>query len=251
MVTRRAFIEATGATCRNWRWSWAFVNHSAREVISGAWDIAQEGGSAVILDEAWARNVVSGRAQPAYPEAKAYLTLVELEGYRLRTFPMGHALIDPSEPRGTARIAHFVPELSEAVLLRDGRRWLACTVEGEVLLPDEAAGSTMLTEGGRKSVLVNAVERNARARAECLRLHGLRCKVCDLDFFQAYGEVGQGFIHVHHLMPIAAATDLRTVDPMQDLVPVCPNCHAMLHRRSPPFEIEELRHMMQSSRSAP
>lgn len=55
-----------------------------------------------------------------------------------------------------------------------------------------------------------------------------------------YGEIGAGYIHVHHLKPLAEVTGEREIDPIADLIPVCPNCHAMLHRASEPT-IEELR----------
>jgi 5-methylcytosine-specific restriction protein A len=64
--------------------------------------------------------------------------------------------------------------------------------------------------------------------------------VCGFDFEGAYGIIGRGFVHVHHLAPLATAAEQRDIDPIQDLRPVCPNCHAMLHRRTPPFSVTEL-----------
>ena len=85
-MSRRNFIESLGATCRNWTWSWAFVNHSERAVIFGAWDTETEGGTVVILDENWERSS-KGRRQSAYPEALEYVGLIEAQGYSLKTFP--------------------------------------------------------------------------------------------------------------------------------------------------------------------
>lgn len=91
-------------------------------------------------------------------------------------------------------------------------------------------------EGGRVAVRLVSYERNARARAACLAAHGTRCRVCDLDFGEEYGPLlGGGFIHVHHLVPLSAREGEYALDPVRDLVPVCPNCHAMLHRRDPPI----------------
>lgn len=72
--------------------------------------------------------------------------------------------------------------------------------------------------------------------------------VCDLDFGESYGPDGTGFIHVHHIEPLAGSGGERSVDPATDLVPVCPNCHAMLHRRSPPFSLDEVRKMRLSAK---
>ncbi|MHC7993856.1 HNH endonuclease, partial [Klebsiella pneumoniae] len=74
-----------------------------------------------------------------------------------------------------------------------------------------------------------------------LRLHGCRCQVCGLDMASRYGEIGQGFIHIHHLIPLSGIKQDYRLNPETDLIPVCPNCHAMLHRRDPPFTPEELK----------
>jgi 5-methylcytosine-specific restriction protein A len=65
-----------------------------------------------------------------------------------------------------------------------------------------------------------------------------------VDFGKRYGRLGLGFIHVHHLVPISAIGSEYRVDPLADLVPVCPNCHAMLHRSEPPLAIERLRRLL-------
>jgi len=60
--------------------------------------------------------------------------------------------------------------------------------------------------------------------------HGTACAVCGIDFEKVYGELGKGFIHVHHTVPIHTIGEEYTINPEKDLIPVCPNCHAMLHR---------------------
>ncbi len=105
---------------------------------------------------------------------------------------------------------------------------------------DELVGAVFL-EGAIRSVTVNAFERNASARRACLDFHGYRCRVCDMSFEERYGELGRGFIHVHHLVPLATTHGEYSLDPLVDLAPVCPNCHAMLHRTDPPMSIEQLR----------
>ena len=63
--------------------------------------------------------------------------------------------------------------------------------------------------------------------------------VCEFNFEAFYGERGKGFIHVHHLSSLAEIGQEYEVDPVNDLRPVCPNCHAMLHRKGN-IGIEEL-----------
>jgi 5-methylcytosine-specific restriction enzyme A len=96
-------------------------------------------------------------------------------------------------------------------------------------------------EGSVKRVTVNAYERRASARNACLRAHGHKCAVCGLDFEVRYGKLGKGFIHVHHKRPLGGLKASYRLNPKRDLVPVCPNCHAMLHRRTPPLDVEQLR----------
>lgn len=84
-------------------------------------------------------------------------------------------------------------------------------------------------EGAKKTIVVNRYERNSAARRQCIERHGCKCSVCGLDFEKMYGELGRGFIHVHHIVPISTIGQEYKLDPVKDLVPVCPNCHAMLH----------------------
>ena len=126
--------------------------------------------------------------------------------------------------------------------LKEAVRWSKSTgaVRGHQF-PDELDTRTKYVEGARKSVLVNAHERNARARKACLRLHGFECIVCKVRLQERYGMVGKDFIHVHHLRPLARTKGTYVLDPKTDLVPVCPNCHAMLHRPAKMLTPEQLR----------
>ncbi|GAA3562847.1 DUF3427 domain-containing protein [Marinobacter xestospongiae] len=119
--------------------------------------------------------------------------------------------------------------------------------EGQSDMPvftDEYSPSASYKEGQRTQVLVNRYERDRSARDACIQHHGARCQACGLDFGEKYGELGEGFIHVHHTTPVSEVGEGYSVDPVKDLVPVCPNCHAMLHRRNPPYSVEELRASM-------
>lgn len=106
---------------------------------------------------------------------------------------------------------------------------------------------TSCPEGALRQVTVNQYERNRKARDACVEYHGAQCQVCGLSFEERYGEIGRDFIHVHHVRPIAGPGSKKHVDPKKDLVPVCPNCHAMLHRARPPIDVEDLRRRMGST----
>ena len=100
----------------------------------------------------------------------------------------------------------------------------------------------MFREGATTDVVQTRRERDPAARASCIREHGCACSVCGFDFALRYGPIGAGFTHVHHLTPLAEGE--RDVDPIADLRPICPNCHAMVHRRNPSMSLEELRGLL-------
>ena len=79
-------------------------------------------------------------------------------------------------------------------------------------------------EGNAKVRTVRQYERSREARLQCLEIKGTECAVCKFEFSREYGEIGVGFIHVHHLEMISERDNAYTVDPIRDLVPVCPNC---------------------------
>ena len=109
------------------------------------------------------------------------------------------------------------------------------------LFASEISDGQNFHEGAEARVTVNAYERSSTARAACIAHYGHSCQVCDLNFERLYGEIGRGFIHVHHLVRLADIRSEYEVNPIRDLIPVCPNCHAMLHQSEPPLLIAELR----------
>jgi 5-methylcytosine-specific restriction enzyme A len=116
---------------------------------------------------------------------------------------------------------------------------------GQALYPDEVDAGTEYREGAVVRVSVNAYERNPSARRACIEHYGTNCSICGFDFGLAYGAKFEGFIHVHHLCPLSALGGEYVVDPVADLRPVCPNCHAVLHSRSPAYGIEDVRGFLQ------
>ncbi|MPM50774.1 hypothetical protein SDC9_97517 [bioreactor metagenome] len=114
-----------------------------------------------------------------------------------------------------------------------------------VVFPDEVDESVKYAEGKTKSVLVNSYERNQVARQKCIEYYGTFCQVCKFDFGKTYGDIGEDFIHVHHVVDIATVGNEYSVDPIKDLIPVCPNCHSMLHKKKPAYLVEELKKMIE------
>ena len=106
------------------------------------------------------------------------------------------------------------------------------------------------TEGRARSVSVTVYERNPIAREQCIAHYGVACHACGFSFGDTYGETAAGYIHVHHLKPVAARGGSYVVDPIKDLRPICPNCHAVVHLQNPPLSILELKRMLKAPRSA-
>ena len=111
--------------------------------------------------------------------------------------------------------------------------------QDNIIYPDEIESQT-LSEGAKKQVIVNGYERNPKARQECIKYYGAKCFICGFNFEKEYGKIGRGFIHVHHIKPLSEIKEEYKVNPIEDLRPVCPNCHAMLHKKSPAYSIEEI-----------
>lgn len=118
---------------------------------------------------------------------------------------------------------------------------LPLEAEGEEGAPADAEG---LPEGARTRIEVNRYERDRRNRAAALAIHGYGCKACELLLEDRYGSAASGLIEVHHVTPVSELGPGYIIDPKVDLMPLCPNCHSVAHRRSPPFSVQELREML-------
>lgn len=101
-----------------------------------------------------------------------------------------------------------------------------------------------MPEGALTYITVNKYERNPINREVCIAENGCFCHICGLKFEEEYGKIGVGFIHVHHITPVSKLGNDYIIDPTRDLVPVCPNCHAMLHKYDPPLSIDELKRIL-------
>lgn len=114
-------------------------------------------------------------------------------------------------------------------------------------LPEEIPVSEAFLEGAASKITVNSYERNPAARRACIAHYGYDCAVCGFNFGDFYGAIGEEFIHVHHLRSISSIGEEYEVDPIEDLRPVCPNCHAMLHRERPALSIENLKELIEQA----
>ena len=109
---------------------------------------------------------------------------------------------------------------------------------------------TEFPEGAKKRVEVSRYEKNPIARRRRLEIDDYTCQVCNLKLGDRYGEFANGYMHVHHVVPLSqiANHDNYKVNPLTDLVAVCPNCHAMLHHHpDKPCTVETLKQEMKKA----
>lgn len=233
MASRKKFIESVGATCANWYWSWSFVNHQECFVIFGLWDVHKNG---LILEKQW-----NGRG---LNQSLEHIRLVQENGYTLKTFPIKYSQTDNGNPR----IKGFDPILTDKLLVSVLGCWYAISddIDVEEAIAEEVVNPEIFIEGATKNISVNAYERNPKARKECLEIYGYQCFVCHFDFKKTYGDIGLNFIHVHHEIALADIGQEYEVDPINDLKPLCPNCHAIIHRIHPPIKVNDLKKILSS-----
>jgi hypothetical protein len=129
------------------------------------------------------------------------------------------------------------------------------TVDYQVFndFPDEISANDLIQnkhsffEGAITEIKVNKYERSINARNAFINHYKAICSVCYFDFYKTYGDIGKNFIHVHHKVELAKINKEYQVDPINDLIPVCPNCHAMLHRTKPAMTTEQLKKILSLS----
>ena len=99
-------------------------------------------------------------------------------------------------------------------------------------------------EGQKITMACAKYERNRFNRRLCLNHYGYRCFACGILLGEKYGDAGRDYIHVHHLTPLSKMPAPAILNPIKDLIPLCPNCHNVAHRRNPPYNVEELREFL-------
>ncbi|WP_419887599.1 EVE domain-containing protein [Neobacillus niacini] len=110
---------------------------------------------------------------------------------------------------------------------------------------DKAQFDSFYKDGELKHYYGNRYERKAKNRLKAIEIHGTTCTVCNFNFEDIYGDHGKDFIEIHHIKPLSTLGVATEIDPSTDLVPVCSNCHRMLHRnRDNVLTVDDLRKMV-------
>ena len=171
-----------------------------------------------------------------YEKLKVFLTNENMT-YNERAFEHWKLHIYPNEEVVT------IKEKSNKVPMNKSFKYL--TSNTSIIYPDDISDN-VLFEGAKKKVTVNFYERDPKARNICLEHYGYNCYICKFNFEENFGEIGKNFIHVHHIHPLSEINQEYKVDPVKDLIPVCPNCHAMLHKKMPAYSLEEIKNILKN-----
>lgn len=154
--------------------------------------------------------------------------------------------------KGKIKIRRMANEIISSAHVKGGEvvRNRELQVE-DPLCPIEAEDIRSYTEGALQQVSITRHERNAKLRQACLKHYGAVCQICGMDFGKTYGHIGTGFIEVHHIVPISTQEGEHNVDPIIDMIPLCSNCHSMIHRGANGSVLtpDQLRELIESNKS--
>jgi hypothetical protein len=185
------------------------------QVFLGTDDTKEVDGSQSALKKRLSDDGLQKVIQEDYPRA---------DMYSLGKYERAHSPLKNGSRLDVSRAASFLYEVATA-------------------FADNSKPPNGIGEGACGQVTTNKYERDPKAREACLDHFGYRCRICNMSFEEVYGrELGSEFIHVHHIEGLSGGE--RVTDPKKDLVPVCPNCHAMLHKENPPMLPEALAYIL-------
>jgi len=249
--SRFSFVKSHGIS-GNSAYAWSFVNEEKKFVLFGAWTDLINGGKQLIFSDAHNWTYLNGRRQSWHTHSSAHIELILEEDYKLFTFrQIPKPRNDKTKP---ASWETWIEEFRPKELLVDGLNYYAvditATKNANVNYFEKSENHQSYWEGNQTTKLSTKYERSPEARAVCLSIKGYSCEVCEFDFFQTYGEVGKNYIHVHHTVRVADRKRPYIVDPIEDLVPLCPNCHAMAHKKVPPYSVKELKSIINKAKAS-
>lgn len=164
-------------------------------------------------------------------------------------YAMGKNL--PKLGRTVSRVPlSFLPTLFRH--LKNQRRQSILIIAEECRGGDEGntPASERLREGARREKHTSSSQRNPKAPELCKRAfrlkHGgkLFCAICGVDLADVYGPEFGDCLECHHLIPLSTYGMEHPVKPEKDMIPACPTCHTIAHRREPPYTPDEIRAML-------
>ncbi|MCS3424082.1 putative restriction endonuclease [Rahnella sp. BIGb0603] len=150
--------------------------------------------------------------------------------------------------------AEIFADIAVAAALTEPRHIIGDIKNEDIHIEDETDEESLISyqEGKKSSKFVTTYERDLKLKKRAKALHGTTCFACGFNFGEFYGEYAKDFIHIHHVVPVSEFGGSKNVDPKKDLVPVCANCHGIIHRKKDrTLSIDELKAMIAASKKTP
>jgi len=249
--SRFSFVKSHGISGNN-SYAWSFINERERFVLFGAWTDLISDGKQLIFSDSDGWTYLNGRRQGWHTHSSSHIELILEEDYKLFTFrQIPNPRTDNTQP---ASWETWIEEFCPKELLVEGLDYYAIDISQNTNpnldYSEKSDNHQTYWEGNQVTKLSTKYERNPEARAACLAEKGYCCEVCEFDFQKTYGQMGKEYIHVHHTVRVADRPRPYRVDPLKDLVPLCPNCHAMSHKRIPPYSTKELREIINKAKTS-
>jgi len=113
---------------------------------------------------------------------------------------------------------------------------------------EDVDADTSASEGDPVEVISRRYERRPVNREICLSVRGHRCYCCNMDFGEVYGSSADGYIEVHHITPASEMGPGYKLNPVTELVPVCSNCHSVVHLTKPARSVDEVKAVLERKR---
>lgn len=213
-----------------------------------------------IEPQKYAASMIEEMNHPDAEKIKLFLAYVEQVNKKCAKFEffVNQHLVDVGVPgvwdekwssfrmRATQIIEDSLNDEDEINLMQEWARLFVGLILA--LLRIDGIGELGVAEGKVTQMWQNRYERNPVNRELCLSANGYKCKICGFDFEKIYGNLGRQFIHVHHIEMVSSRGGEYNLDPVNDMIPVCPNCHAMLHRETPPVKPDRLREIIMNQK---
>lgn len=195
-------------------------------------------GHGVVMSEPYAGMPGGEREDSGWRVSVAFDALLPL-GEQIRLEAISEAAPGMAWRDVTLRSGVGLPSVAEPGLRRLWRE------QGPTAVVPAQVVSGTYPPDAVSSIDVNRYERDPEARRICMAFHGTSCAACGFSFEAAYGDAGTGYVDIHHVVPPEMLGDGYQLDPIADLVPLCPNCHAVAHHGvTEPLTVSELRNII-------
>lgn len=249
------YVQPVGKTIKIERIG-AFKKDDKIGGVTVVWTAGPESGGTVVVG--WYKNATVYRNLQSIEHPNALQTKNGVTSYRVKA-SWDKAVLLPIEKReliipraikggiGKSNVWFADKEESQEIVNQ-----VLALINGDITELPDVDQRTSIEEGNPRLVAHLRRERNAAIvkskKAAVIKATGkLCCEVCDFDFKEFYGELGEGFCEVHHLQPLSKA-DGKVKTELKDLAIICSNCHRIIHRSDPMPSIEKLSKVLRRNR---